>query len=709
MKQAWRIYVNDLKHLTTNWAAAILALGLIVLPSLYAWINVEASIDPYAHTEDLPVGVVNEDRGAELAGHRFHAGDEIVKTLKDNHQLGWRFVTRKQGMEGVRRGDYFATIVIPADFSAKLATVVQERPKRAVIYYYENDKQNAIAPKITERGASTLSAQVSDEFVRVVNTALFSLFHQAGVTLEQQLPAIRRVEAFVFRLENELPTIQRQLEALDRDVGEARSLVRTGRELLPDAKATVRRGLEWIGRVEEMFMQVNASSHLWEKPMEMVVHTLHFFPFSFAEQTPQSLDTPEKQARWATLIQQAATDASPLIQPLRRTLRTWEGTVDSSSLQPVQRTVSRIEQTLASIEETAALVKQHPTGVEEKITHLREQMALLDTQAQQLDQAYRQRLVPLLRAKWDQTGKQVRQAKQTLLGIDQALDEVEQWLSNTDRDLAAAQQALKTAQAQYPFLSRQVRDLAAFLSKIKSETNINELIRLLKQDPQAKGAFLAHPVDVQTFRLFPLPNYGSGMNPFYTVLAIWVGCLLLVSVLSTDPSSFLEANERERYVGRLLTFWTLNALQAMVVTAGAAFILPNIFVREPGWFMVFGLLCGFVFMAVVFSLVSLFGNVGKAMAIVLLVLQIAGAGGTYPIELIPPFFQQLNPWLPFTYAIDVMREAVGGMVWENVEHDVKRLLLFAVAALLAGLLLKGPLSPWMRALKEKAVQSGLFH
>ncbi|MED0655102.1 YhgE/Pip domain-containing protein [Anoxybacillus geothermalis] len=705
MKQAWRIYMSDLKHLTTNWAVSILALGLIVLPSLYAWINVEASIDPYAHTEDLPVGVVNEDRGAELAGHRFRAGDEIVKTLKNNHQLGWRFVTRKKGMEGVRRGDYFATIVIPADFSAKLATVVQKRPKRAVIYYYENDKRNAIAPKITERGASTLSARVSDEFVRVVNTALFSLFHQAGVTLEQQLPTIRRVEAFVFRLENELPTIQRQLKALDRDVGEARSLVRTGRELLPAARATVRRGLEWTGRVEKLFMQVNASSHLWEKPVEMVVHVL----YSVAEQMPQSLDTPEKQARWATLIQQAATDASPLVQQLRRTLRTWEGTIDSSSLQPVQRTISRIEQTLASIQETAALVKQHPTGVEGKITHLREQMALLDAQAQQLDQAYRQRLLPMLRAKWNQTGEQVRQAKQTLLRMDQALNEAEQWLSNTDRDLAAAQQALKTAQAQYPFLSRQVRELAAFLSKIKRETNIDELIRLLKQDPRAKGAFLAHPVDVKTFRLFPLPNYGSGMNPFYTVLAIWVGCLLLVSVLSTDPSSFSEANERERYAGRLLTFWTLNALQAMVVTAGAAFILPNIFVREPGWFMTFGLLCSFVFMAVVFSLVSLFGNVGKAMAIVLLVLQIAGAGGTYPVELIPPFFQQLNPWLPFTYAIDVMREAVGGIVWENVEHDVKRLLLFAVAALLAGLLLKGSLNPWMRVLKEKAVQSGLFH
>ncbi|ASS99520.1 phage infection protein [Geobacillus thermocatenulatus] len=705
MKQAWRIYTNDLRHLTTNWAAATLALGLIVLPSLYAWINVEASIDPYAHTEDLPVGVVNEDRGAELAGRRFHAGDEIVKALKHNHQLGWRFVTQKKGIEGVRKGDYFATIVIPADFSAKLATVVQKRPKRAVIYYYENDKRNAIAPKITERGASTLSAQVSDEFARTVNTALFSLFHQAGVTLEQQLPAIRRVEAFVFRLENELPTIQRQLKALNRDVEEARSLVHTARELLPAAKATVQRGLEWTDRVETLFMQVNASSHLWEKPVEMVVHAL----YSVAEQPPQSLDTLEKQARWAALIQQAATDVNPLVQQVSRTLRTWEGAIDSSSLQPVQRTISRIEQTLASIQETAALVKQHPTDVEEKITHLREQMALLDAQTQQLDQAYRQRLLPMLRAKWNQTGEQVRQAKQTLLHMNQALHEAEQWLSNTDRDLAAAQQSLKTALAQYPFLARQVRELAAFLATIKKETNIDELIRLLKQDPQAKGAFLAHPIDVKTFRLFPLPNYGSGMNPFYTVLAIWVGCLLLVSVLSTDSSSFSDANERERYAGRLLTFWTLNALQAMVVTAGAAFFLPNIFVREPGWFMAFGLLCSFVFMAVVFSLVSLFGNVGKAMAIVLLVLQIAGAGGTYPIELIPPFFQQLNPWLPFTYAIDIMREAVGGIVWERVEHDVKRLLLFAVSALLAGLVLKGPLSPWMRVLKEKAALSGLFH
>ncbi|BBW96153.1 YhgE/Pip family protein [Geobacillus icigianus] len=709
MKQAWRIYVNDLKHLTTNWVAAILALGLIVLPSLYAWINVEASIDPYAHTAYLPVGVVNEDRGAELAGRRFHAGDEIIRTLKTNHQLGWRFVTRKRGMEGVRRGAYFATIIIPADFSAKLATVVEERPQRAVIYYYENDKQNAIAPKITERGASTLSAQVSDEFARVVNTALFSLFRQAGVTLEQQLPAIRRVEALVFRLERELPVIERQLEALDRDVREARALIRTGRELLPDAKIAVQYGFEWMNHIEKMFTQVRSSFSLWEKPVEMTVQTLRSFPLSFAEQTTQLPDTPETRARWATLVEQAATDADSLVQRLRRILRTWEGAVEPSSLQLVERAVSRIERTLASVQETARLVRHHPTDAEGQIDELRQQLHSLDAQAQQLDQAYRQRLLPLLRAKWNQAEKQVHQAKQTLLRMNQELDEAKQWLATTDRDLAAAQQALKTARAQYPFLSRQVRELAAFLSKTKSETNIDELIRLLKQDPRAKGAFLTHPVDVQTFRLFPLPNYGSGMNPFYTVLAIWVGCLLLVSVLSTEPSSFSEAHERERYVGRLLTFWTLNALQAMVVTAGSAFVLPNIFVREPGWFMAFGLLCGFVFMAVVFSLVSLFGNVGKAIAIVLLVLQIAGAGGTYPVELVPPFFQRLTPWLPFTYAIDFMREAVGGIVWENVEHDVKRLLLFAVAALLAGLLLKGPLGPWMRALKEKAVRSGLFH
>ncbi|WP_223812855.1 YhgE/Pip domain-containing protein [Geobacillus sp. 47C-IIb] len=258
--------MSDLKQLTTNWAAAVLAAGLIVLPSLYAWINVEASLDPYDNTVNLRVGVVNEDRGAELAGHRFHAGKEIINALRNNHRLGWQFVTKAKGMEGVRKGDYFATIVIPEDFSANLATIVRDRPKRAVIHYYENDKRNAIVPKITERGVSTLSAQVGDEFTAIVNTVLFSLFHEAGVTLEQQLPDIRHFETLLFRLQNDLPTIERQLDKASRDAAQARQFIQRAEQLLPKAEQVVNQGREWLdGAGRFLLKQRKLPGCLWHR------------------------------------------------------------------------------------------------------------------------------------------------------------------------------------------------------------------------------------------------------------------------------------------------------------------------------------------------------------------------------------------------------------------------------------------------------------
>jgi putative membrane protein len=707
MRKALSIYMSDLKQLRTNWAAAVLAAGLIVLPSLYAWINVEASLDPYDNTVNLRVGVVNEDRGAELAGHRFHAGKEIINALRNNHRLGWQFVTKAKGMEGVRKGDYFATIVIPEDFSANLATIVRDRPKRAVIHYYENDKRNAIVPKITERGVSTLSAQVGDEFTAIVNTVLFSLFHEAGVTLEQQLPDIRHFETLLFRLQNDLPTIERQLDKASRDAAQARQFIQRAEQLLPKAEQVVNQGREWLDGAGRFFAQTKETPRLFMAPTEAWLRTLEELTVSleqWAAAPPRSDDDFE---RWAATGKAIATDGEQLLSQLDDALHRLEGAADIDRPAHLRNALIRLRQTFADMQDMA----MRPAGqsFETIVEHVQTQAAAVDAAVKGVRQAYEQQALPLIQTKWAEMAPLFQQTKQRLENMAGVISRLERLFTNADRDLKATEQWLTAAKTEYPFLARHVSELTALVAKMKSETDINELIHLLKQDPQAKGAFLAHPVDVKTYRLFPLPNYGSGMNPFYTVLAIWVGGLLLVSVLVIDPFRENGNTARAMYIGRLLTFWTLNLLQAFVVTVGAAMFLPHIFIRDPHWFVMFGLLAGMVFTVIIFTLVSLFGNVGKAMAIILLVLQIAGAGGTYPVELIPPFFRLLNPWLPFTYAIDLMREAVGGIVWENVRRDVVRLCLFAVAALLAGLSFQAPLSRWMRVFKEKVAESKLFH
>src|SRR5699024_5189757 len=158
----------------------------------------------------------------------------------------------------------------------------------------------------------------------------------------------------------------------------------------------------------------------------------------------------------------------------------------------------------------------------------------------------------------------------------------------------------------------------------------------------------------------------------------------------------------------LFLFMLLGLLQTVIVTSGDVLLL-NVKMANPIWFIVFGLFCSMIFIIIIYTLVSIFGDVGKAMAIVMLVLQIAGSGGTYPVVLLPKFFQAISPFLPFTYAVDIMREAVGGIVWNNVIHDLIILSIFGIIAILFGTLLKEPINKQTDKLVEKSDESGVFH
>ncbi|WP_369405132.1 YhgE/Pip family protein [Piscibacillus salipiscarius] len=257
-------------------------------------------------------------------------------------------------------------------------------------------------------------------------------------------------------------------------------------------------------------------------------------------------------------------------------------------------------------------------------------------------------------------------------------------------------------------MNTKINELADEIRQIQGETDLEEIIELLENDPEAEESFFEEPVKLNQNKLFPIENYGTGMTPFYTVLAIWVGGLLLVSLLATDPHHIEPYTGRQIYFGRLLTFVTIGMIQTIIVTLGDMYLL-GVNVQEPVWFILFGLLSSFVFITIVYTLVSVFGDIGKALAIVFLVLQIAGAGGTYPVDLLPEFFQSIHSFLPFTYAINLMREAVGGIVWTKVQHDAAILSTFGLVALLVGALFKARLNKYTHQLMKKSRETGLFH
>lgn len=253
MKQIWRIYTTDLRNVAKHWAAIVIVLGLMILPSLYAWFNIKASWDPYGNTKDVPIAVSNQDAGSNLRGKDINIGNEIVDSLKKNKNMGWKFVDEKQAIYGVEHGDYYASITIPKDFSEKIATVISDNPQKPELDYFVNEKVNAIAPKITAKGASGITEEISKNFVKTANGEIFEIFNDLGIDLETNLPSIEKVKDLVFKLEAEFPEMYKLVDTALDDATRAQDLVKVAQEDLPVVESVINDGQETLKNLDKFF------------------------------------------------------------------------------------------------------------------------------------------------------------------------------------------------------------------------------------------------------------------------------------------------------------------------------------------------------------------------------------------------------------------------------------------------------------------------
>lgn len=756
MKNGWKIYSKDMKNITRNWVAAILIGGLIILPSLYAWFNIKASWDPYGQTDQIPIGVVNEDAGGQVRDEKINVGNDLVNTLKNNDSMDWHFTNREKAMENLKYGDYFAVIVIPEDFSDNLSTVITDNPKKSKTEYYVNEKINAISPKITDKGASTIVEQVSSNFISTVNGVIFNMFDEIGVELNEKLPDIKKFEDYVFTMEKKLPEIHDLISNGLQDTKDAQSIINKAQNMLPEAERTTNDGLQTVnetadlmskaeGRLNEMAPKIEEDLKKAQGTAEDINKLLKDaqnvnIDFSKGKELQQSIDSSLgdatshigeieaelKQLKEMNQEQQAdggehgnkqnSDEGSNGQENSDQNNNQNNGQNNSANQdQVIKDAIERLSTLRGALEEAqkngqniTAFIEDKKQEVDSVIIDLEELSGNTANRIGDFLTDYKENIEPIVKQKINNAQQTLSDAKGILSEIKSTIPEVKQVLSNTENNIGEGQEMLNTILGEYPYVNSKVNELADKIRDIQGETDINEIIELLQNDPEAERSFFEEPVKLSKNELFPIPNYGSGMTPFYTVLAIWVGGLLLISLLAADVHGGEELTGRERYIGKLFTFLTIGLLQTLIVTLGDRFIV-DAYMAHPVWFVIFGLLISLVFMLIIFTLVSLFGDVGKAMVIVLLVLQIAGAGGTYPVVLLPEFFQAINPFLPFTYAIDLMREAVGGIIWKSAIHDMAILGLFGLSFVLFGVLFKNVVNKHTDRLMKKSKEAGLFH
>lgn len=935
----------DLKKIMKHPSVLVILGGIAILPSFYAWFNLDATWDPYGNTKNIKIAVVNEDKGDKVRGKKINVGNTIVDDLKKDDHFDWEFVSRKKADHDLKMGKYYAAMYIPDKFTHEITGTLRKDPQRANVEYKVNQKLNAIAPKMTDAGTSAIVQQANEQFNETVTKALLDEANRLGVKLEEEIPTIDKIQKAVkttndavpkinefakkilyldqnqdqldeyadkFRglnqykgdvleaqdqlnavnsaipalneraklilaLNEYLPNIKRALDVASDDVPQAFPRINRGVDLASEGVTAGKQGLNeaqgYLSAVEQRlgsYQQVidnaqdldqNVQNELNQRSQatpqsatnkgryagihtsqmstngnEDSGHTNTLNPndanamesslskalLALSQQTEQQSQASQQDLAALEAVtygilasdkpQEFESTLDNLIERLQVTSKTNQQLIDilselenrehvdlSKEIQRLEAANNRVNHVIKLQNQLRDAIKQGSSGKAEAVKLLKEipnvDSALSDLR-NYIKSDLNERLVSVSQdimsvlntgeAKLSTVQSKLNTIQQVIDGGQSILDDAGERIESIQSVLPQLEQrylnAVKTAQAYYPQFAQGVERAASFVrndlpgleqqladttatvntnlpilfdrydqivqlldenqpqakkdlhklaqfirndlpdlekdlakadklfDEVEDDDAVDKLVDLLKNDLKKQADVISNPVKIHEKDIFPVKDYGSASTPFYTALSIWVGALLMVSLLTTDnkhTAELPEITKRETYLGKLGMFYTIGILQSLIVSIGDIVILKAQ-IEHVGLFITLSVLISIVFVTIVYTLVSLLGNPGKAFAIILLVLQIAGGGGTFPIEVTPQFFQAIHPYLPFAYAIDVMREAVGGYVPEILTKKLVILCIFGIGFFVIGIILKPITDPIMRKISDKADQSDVL-
>lgn len=714
MKKVFKVYKRDIKSIFTNPVALIIVIGLCIIPSLYAWVNIKASWDPYTNTSDIPVAIVNNDQGATLNGKPINVGNDVVNELKSNKSIGWKFVNQKNGDLGVMDGTYYALIEIPANFSKNLASLTSDNPVKADIIYKVNTKLNPVANKITDVAEDTLVNQIKTTFVQTVNTEVFGKLNIAGNNIDQNKNNILKLKSSIINVNNNMDLINNVLSGVNSGAVGLNSYLQSVKTALPQLSSgltniqniTVNTG-DLISNTNSTLNSAfdNISTNLQVAQAEVNRINGQISNISVGDSADQAKNTITTVKAQLSSVNDAINPVITFLESINKTNSSQAVSSMIDNLNGIQGVISG-EQTnldnLASSIDQAGVVKQSALDAAQSGG------TKLSTAISNAIANYNNNTRPALNTIGNGLESSTKTAGELINNANGLVTKMSDIVNNASTSTELAASTATSLQGTLNQFKGVISELAKNLSAINNE-NLNQIVSVMQGNPSAMGDFMATPFNVKTESIFPVANYGSGMTPVYTVLALWVGALLLTSLLKVYPvnmEGLEDTSIRDRHFGKMLTFLSIGIIQSLIVALGDKYLL-GVQTVSLSLLILFSVATAITFGIIIFTLVSLFGNMGKAIAIVLMVVQLAGTGGTYPVQVLPLFFRMVAPLVPFPYAIEGFREAIAGPLASHVFNDFKALFIFSVIFILIGYFIKPILDAPMKKFEEKFEESGI--
>lgn len=705
MRNILRVFRDDVQLGVRNIIGVIVLVGLVLVPAMYAWFNDLASWDPYGNTQGLKVAVANSDEGyrGDLVPIRVKAGEAVVSSLRANKSFDWKFVDEDDAIEGVKSGEYYAAIVIPNSFSRDMMSVFSDDVTHSDIIYYMNEKANPIAPRLTDAGASQIQEEIRKQFTSTVTEIALNTMSDLSqyVDSDSFKNYAARLDSSLANAISDVGNVSGQVRSISSLVSSTNSLVASSEKMLSDSGSASDAVSKATGSARQDLDESSKSlDGLTQAVNEAIDKSAQSFD-SISQHADAAYDAVGDIADLSSKdLRQLSGDVSDSAQAydqMADTLQTvnTDGRLDGVISQ-MRSSAETQRQLSASLVEYADAIDQASGESDAKRDETRQLIEQARSEITTLQSQYE----PDVKGAIEELSASLDQASgysTDLAGkIDATVASLTTATDSLGNSLVAAQGTLNETASQLDGAVSDLKQAKDDLDKALASGDIETLKKIIGDDASSLSMYLSAPVKIERNAVYPIENNGSMMIPFYTLLSLWVGAVILVAMLQVNLGQgrrerYSGIKPSEEYFGRYGIFSLLSFGQSLFVCLGDVFLL-QVQCVHPVLFVISGLVIGQVFAFFVYTLTVSFGNVGKALSVILLVVQVAGSGGIFPIEMSGGIYEVLYPFLPFVYGMKALQACVAGIYGMELVQS----LAFIVASLgtfslLLGLVIRKPI------------------
>ena len=726
MSTVWHLFRGDMRRLFSNAMNIIITVGLVVMPSIFAWYNIIACWNVFDNTGNLTVAVANVDDGYEsdLVPLRVNIGEQVVSALRANDEIDWTFTTEEDAVDGAKSGRYYAAVVIPHDFSRDMLTFYSEDVHHAKIVYYANEKKSAIAPKITDRGADTVSYQVNEVFAETLSEVALSIAESLSRYADEADASgrIADLSAHVRTMGDQVDRMASVLTLYSSLAGSAQSLVGESAQLVQAAQreadglgSTASQGAASAASLVDALRQAadGLSQALADGGQGFAAVSASVDALFDAAATGSQDSVAALRGQADALDGQVAAcrDIVAQLEALREQVPPEYAQALESAIARMNATIGLLENMRDTMGSAADKLEAGSADVQAERAEIKRLADEAQQSAATMRDEFDANLKPGLQKLADEASSLVASVGSGLEGLRAAGSGLSDSAGSAAAVLGGAAEKIDATVGELHSASATLRDLADGIDQALVAGDADLLREVLGSDTQVLSKALAAPVGIDRVAVFPVDNFGSAMAPLYTTLALFIGSLLiLVVVKPTVPgrvrAQLVDPQPRQLFFGRFGVMAFLSLAQTTVMGLGNLLFL-QVQVTHPLLFMLCFWLAGLVFTFLIYALVAAFANLGKAVAVLLLIIQVTGCGGSFPLQLLPPFIQGLSPWLPATHVVNAMRAAMFGTYGGDFWWEMGLLALFLIPAAIVGLVLRKPLAKFMSWYVEQVESSKL--